>query len=79
MPLPQTLAATLNSAYNPCPHFTGACNDLTWTPERGFVPRGYFEAPRLISDIELVIVLAEPSDPIPGENILGSPDAETYH
>jgi len=68
MLLPQSLAAVLNPAYNPCAHFTGACKGLTWNPERGFVPRGYFGAPRLISDIELVIVLAEPSNPVPGEN-----------
>jgi hypothetical protein len=68
MPLPPSLAATLNPAYSPCPHLTGACKGLTWKPERGFVPRGYFGTPRRISDIELFMVLAEPSDPLPGED-----------
>src|SRR6266571_4978176 len=76
MPLPPTLAAILNPAYR-CPHLDGACKDLEWKPERGFVPRGYFGAPRSVSDIELVIVLAEPSNPVRNEDypwIAGCPD-----
>ena len=67
MPLPPTLAAILNPAYR-CPHLDGDCRDLEWKPERGFVPRGYFGAPCSVSDIELVIVLAEPSNPVGSEN-----------
>jgi len=64
MPLPPKLAAILNPAYRPCPHLGGACKDLVWDPEHGRVPRGYFGAPCSVSDIELVIVLAEPSSPV---------------
>ena len=79
MPLPQSLAEILNPAYAPCPHFSGACKGLVkgWKPEQGHVPRGYFGRPERLEDVKLIIVLAEPADPWPGENyswITGSQD-----
>jgi hypothetical protein len=79
MSLPQSLAVILNPAYAPCPHFSGACKGVVkdWKPEQGHVPRGYFGKPERAEDVKLVVVLAEPADPCPGENyswITGSQD-----
>lgn len=53
----------IEPAYAPCCNFAGACNSLIWAPERGFVPRGFLGATGSASEVELVLVFAEPGDP----------------
>jgi hypothetical protein len=53
-----------------CDHFDGVCRDeMKWCPETGYVPRGFGGAnPNgSLDEVRLVIVTAEPSDPVKGE------------
>lgn len=38
---------------------------MTWAPEQGFIPRGYFGALGSIEEVELILITAEPGDPYP--------------
>jgi|APSaa5957512493_1039668.scaffolds.fasta_scaffold09398_2 hypothetical protein len=53
----------LKPAYNPC-EFFGACTEANWDPKKGHIPRGYLGATGELSEVEVVIVLAEPSHPL---------------
>ena len=57
------LLEIIEPAYAPCSNFAGACNSLIWAPERGLVPRGFLGATGSASEVELVLVFAEPGDP----------------
>jgi len=45
---------------------------MRWDPSQGQVPRGACGAVGSISEVELVLVTAEPGDPLPGETHLHS-------
>ena len=59
----------LADAYSPCPSFRGACaGEMRWEPESGHVPRGFCGATGDLSEVELVLVCAEPGDPHSSEH-----------
>ena len=58
----------LKDSLSPCEHFKGACKGVChWCPKKGYVPRGYGTSARSINEIELVVVTAEPADPLDEE------------
>src|SRR5208337_676027 len=65
------LLKVLRPAYGPCPHFFGLCKKMRWEPANGHVPRGFSGALGNIRDVKLVLVFAEPGDPLPGESHKG--------
>ena len=78
-PNPRIVAA-LSPAYGPCPEFTQACSEMRWQPERGHVPRGFAGATGDLSEIELVLVVAEPGEPVEGrDSISGDPMDLVYY
>jgi len=56
----------LAKAY-PCPHMTGACQNVRYSPDRGLMPRGFTGAFGSLEEIRLIILLAEPGEPVDGE------------
>lgn len=61
------LKEVLASAYR-CPCFDGVCTTMRWDPAKGHIPRGFLGATGKPSDVELVLVFAEPGDPQPGDH-----------
>lgn len=62
------LQAILLPAFEPCPNFAGPCRDAArWEPATGHVPRGFVGALGDVQDVELVLLTAEPGNPLPGE------------
>jgi hypothetical protein len=57
------LTRALLPAYGPCPGFSSICGSMRWIPECGHVPRGFCGALGQLSDVELVLVVAEPGNP----------------
>ena len=59
------LRRILEPAYNPCGGFCGKCKGLIkpWNPAAGHVPRGFYGALGDVSEVRLVMVLAEPTTP----------------
>ena len=56
-------------AYAPCPEFERGCRGVArWQPANGHVPRGFVGAFGKLADIRLVMVVAEPGDPLDDEN-----------
>lgn len=51
---------------------------MRWDPAAGHVPRGFFGATAGVSNVELVLVVAEPGDPMPGESHTGLDSAYEY-
>jgi hypothetical protein len=71
------LRELLLPAYAPCTHFGGACAGVArWEPEKGHVPRGFFGALGFLDEVELVLVAAEPGDPLSGETHEGTDPAD---
>jgi hypothetical protein len=71
-----SLKEILTRAY-PCPAMCGVCRDsVRYAPERGLIPRGYAGAAGRLDEVRLVLCLAEPGEPAPGEkyDVTGSPD-----
>lgn len=69
MALPNAhLLNILEEAYRPCTEFEGRCTSMKWAPKEGHVPRGFLGATGQISEVELVLVVAEPGDPQPKES-----------
>lgn len=62
------LRDVLIPAYGPCPAFEGSCREMRWAPGEGHVPRGFFGATGSLEEVKLVLVVAEPGDPHPGES-----------
>ena len=64
------LRRKLESAYSPCKNFAADCRGLIkpWNAASGHVPRGFYGALGELSEIRLVIVLAEPADPASNED-----------
>ena len=68
LPSPE-LREILTSSYNPCPGFQGSCKGIaTWNPEKGHVPRGFLGALGSLDEVQVVILVAEPGDPLPQES-----------
>jgi hypothetical protein len=61
------LLRTIQPAYAPCEHFGGVCGEMRWSPPGGHVPRGFCGALGDVGEVELVLVSAEPGDPLRGE------------
>jgi len=62
------LRELLLPAYAPCTHFGGACKGVAkWDTGKGYAPRGFVGALGSLDEVELVLVAAEPGDPLPGE------------
>ena len=60
----QELVQILSRAYR-CPEFDAACKGvMQWKPQRGHIPRGFKGACGAISEVELVLVVAEPGNPL---------------
>ena len=74
----KSLRTILKPAYAPCPGFSGACASMRWSPESGHVPRGFYGALGNVSEVRLVMVLAEPSDPGGDEIHSGIDSAFSY-
>ena len=69
--VPKTCSAILDrleNAYGPCAGFSAECSGMIWNPIRGHVPRGFLGATGDPSEVELVLVVAEPGDPHDAEN-----------
>ena len=63
------LLEVLAPAYAPCVQFKGACSGIaTWNPAAGLIPRGFIGGFGRLEDIELVLLVAEPGNPQPGES-----------
>jgi len=41
---------------------------MRWDPKGGHIPRGFFGATGKLSEVEIVLVFAEPGDPKPGDH-----------
>ena len=64
----------LKSAYAPCKHINGKCAETCrWKPEIGLVPSGFGGARGNLSDVKLVIVAAEPGEPVDNANYNDNP------
>jgi hypothetical protein len=58
-----SLEKILSPAYR-CPEFDGTCHGkMRWEPGLGHVPRGFLGACGESSEVELILVFAEPGDP----------------
>lgn len=68
MILNQALRNILDPAYLPCIYFSGKCSQMIWNPRSGHVPRGFAGGAGSISEIELILVFAEPGDPHDSES-----------
>lgn len=56
-------------AYEPCGGLDSRCKGLMqWNPSNGHIPRGFCGARGITSNIELVLVMAEPGNPDDSEN-----------
>ena len=71
------LRRILESAYDPCKGFCGKCKRLVepFTPAAGHVPRGFYGALGGLSEVRLVMVLAEPTTPGIDEDHTGGIDS----
>jgi len=66
-PLPHpTIRKLLLTSLQPCKYF-GTCLEAKYQPGSGHVPRGYLGATANLTDVEAVIILAEPGHPHPTE------------
>jgi hypothetical protein len=75
LPCPE-LAEVLLDAYAPCPEFDDRCPAARWAPRQGHVPRGFIGALGRLDEVKLVLLMAEPGNPLPGESHDG-PDARS--
>lgn len=78
MPIAEALTRVLAPAFEPCPEFKQACSTMRWAPSQGHVPRGFYGAFGSPSEVELVLVFAEPGDPHVGESHTGLCSAYDY-
>lgn len=62
------LRQVFQDAY-PCQHLRGACTGMCYKPELGHLPRGYTGALGKLREVELVLILAEPGNPPPGQEV----------
>ena len=52
----------------PCHAFSTVCKSMRWDPMNGHIPRGFVGAMGALSDVEVILVVAEPGDPQPGDH-----------
>ncbi len=72
--LPQPLLDILEPAYRPCMHFKGACaGACVWEPALGLVPCAFGGATGALEEVQLIIVTAEPGDPVDSAGYEGTP------
>jgi hypothetical protein len=65
---PPELVSILLPAYSPCPGFEGRCKgSVRWDPANGHIPCGFRGATGNLEEVKLVLVCAEPSKSLPGE------------
>lgn len=69
----EELIRNILAAYEPCPAFQLECRKARWDPENGYVPRGFLGATGSVSDVRLVLLTAEPGNPLPNETYTGTP------
>ncbi len=70
------LRRVLLPAY-PCSSFGSTCQEeMRWNPARGHVPRGFCGALGRLSEVQLVLLVAEPGDPHQGESCLADSPEE---
>jgi hypothetical protein len=76
-PCPE-LREILLDAYAPCKcfqHLGGPC-EARWSPTAGHIPRGFIGATGKIEEVQLVLIAAEPGNPLSTESYVSSdPDA----
>ncbi len=65
--LNEELREILKPAYYPCAGFTGVCKGIKKEPSEGYIPRGFFGCLGEISQVELILVIAEPGSPFSKE------------
>lgn len=68
----------LTPAYSPCQEFKKYCQEMRWNPQDGHVPRGFLGACGELSEVELVLVFAEPGNPHNEEKHCGLYSAYYY-
>ena len=68
-----SLVAILNEAYPKCPKHHSVCREhkVEWREKGGHVARGFTGAGGAISEVQLVLILAEPGNPGDGESYNG--------
>jgi hypothetical protein len=73
----EQVRAVLRPAYGPCEGFAGNCGSMIYKPNEGHIPRGFCGATGALEDVRLLLVCAEPGDPLSTENYGGTrnPDA----
>ena len=74
----KSLRAILKPAYDPCQGFSGVCASMRWSPASGHAPRGFYGALGDVSEVRLVMVLAEPGNPGSDESHTGVDSAFEY-
>lgn len=74
----EQIRSILSKAYDPCPALKNTCVKMRWEPHWGHVPRGYFGALGGLSEVQLVLVFAEPGNPHSGEGHIGIDSAFSY-
>jgi hypothetical protein len=78
MKIKKALENILSPAYAPCQEFSATCNQMRWIPTVGHVPRGFAGACGKLAEVQLVLVFAEPGDPLPGQSHSGLTSAYDY-
>jgi hypothetical protein len=68
MKVSSKLKRCLYSAYYPCAALESVCKNVRYKPKKGLVPRGFTGAFGKITDVKLIICLAEPGEPKNGES-----------
>jgi len=68
----EQLVDVLLPAFGPCRYIdvcSASCRQAKWLPEVGHIPRGFLGATRQLSDVEVVMVFAEPGHPYAGQTL----------
>jgi hypothetical protein len=78
MTLSTALADILSPACDQCSEFAATCSAMCWEPKSGHVPRGFAGATGEPSEVELVLVVAEPGNPSDRETHTGLASAYDY-
>jgi hypothetical protein len=76
--LSSPLVESILPSFKPCAHLAGVCSHMRWSPADGHVPRGFCGAIGKVREVELVLVSAEPGDPLPGEAHTGIESVITF-
>ncbi len=62
----------LSPAYKPCPEYVNCRKEgIRWDPPLGHVPRGFCGATGRLEEVQLILVVAEPGDPLTNETHTG--------